>query len=167
MKQAKQFGLDKSMKIAVGLLFLSDVDALPDVFAGSRITTSWYWNEDAAARAWADRFTKRLGGGLRPTSIQAADYSATWQWLQAVKAVGSVDADKVVAYLDGRQFNDFYAHAAEWRTRDHRVTHEMYVVDVLPKEQIKEPHAWFKIVQVMPPSRAFRPESQSVCVKTW
>ncbi len=167
MKQAKQFGLDKSMKIAVGLLFLSDVDALPDVFAGSRITTSWYWNEDAAARAWADRFTKRLGGGLRPTSIQAADYSATWQWLQAVKAVGSVDADKVVAYLDGRQFNDFYAHAAEWRARDHRVTHEMYVVDVLPKEQIKEPHAWFKIVQVMPPSRAFRPESQSVCVKTW
>jgi len=44
MKQVKQFGLDKQMKIAIGLLFLSDVDALPDVFAGSRITTSWYWN---------------------------------------------------------------------------------------------------------------------------
>jgi branched-chain amino acid transport system substrate-binding protein len=89
------------------------------------------------------------------------------QWLNAVKAVGSVDADKVQHYLDGRQFNDFYAHAGEWRARDHRVTHEMYVVDVLDKSQIKEPHAWFKIVQVMPPSRAFRPESQSVCVKTW
>ena len=167
MKAVKQFGLDKTMKIAVGLLFLSDVDALPDVFAGSRITTSWYWNEDKPARAWADRFTKRIGGGLRPTSIQAADYSATTQWLNAVKAAGSVDADKVVAYLDGRQFNDFYAHAAEWRARDHRVTHEMYVVDVLSKEQIKEPHAWYKIVQVIPPSRAFRPESQSVCKKDW
>jgi branched-chain amino acid transport system substrate-binding protein len=167
MKGVKQFGLDKDMKIVVGLLFLSDVDALPDVFANSRITTSWYWNEDKAARAWADRYTKRIGGGLRPTDIQAADYSATMQWLQAVKAVGSVDADKVVAYLDGRQFNDFYAHAAEWRARDHRVTHEMYVVDVIPKEKIKEPHAWFKIVQVMPPSRAFRPESQSVCKKDW
>src|SRR6202011_3251949 len=44
MKQVKQFGVDKTMKIAVGLLFLTDVDALPDVFAGSRITTSWYWN---------------------------------------------------------------------------------------------------------------------------
>lgn len=156
MKQVKQFGVDKQMKVAVGLLFLSDVDALPDVFAGSRITTSWYWNEDKAARAWADRYAKRMHG-LRPTDIQAADYSATTQWLNAIKAAGSVDADKVVAYLDGRQFNDFYAHAGEWRARDHRVVHEMYVVDVIPKEQIKEPHAWFKIVQVMPPGRAFVP----------
>jgi branched-chain amino acid transport system substrate-binding protein len=161
MKQVKQFGIDKTMKVAVGLLFLSDVDALPDVFAGSRITTSWYWNEDKPARAWADRYTKAVGGGLRPTDIQAADYSAT------IKAVGSVDADKVVAYLDGRQFNDFYAHAGEFRARDHRVTHEMYVVDVIPKEKIKEPHAWFKIVQTIPPSRAFRPESQSLCKKDW
>ncbi len=167
MKGVKQFGLDKQMKIAVGLLFLSDVDALPDVFSGSRITTSWYWNEDKAARAWADRFTKRVGGGIRPTDIQAADYSATMQWLKAVKAVGSVDADKIQPYLDGRQFQDFYAKAAEWRARDHRVTHEMYVVDVLPKEKIKEPHAWFKLVQTIPPSRAFRPESQSVCKKDW
>ncbi len=167
MKQVKQFGLDKQMKIAVGLLFLSDVDALPDVFSGARITTSWYWNQNKAARAWADKYTKRVGGGLRPTDIQAADYSATMQWLMAVKAVGSVDADKVQEYLDGRQFNDFYATAGEWRARDHRVTHEMYVVDVLPKEQIKEPHAWFKLVQVIPPGRAFRPESQSLCKKDW
>jgi len=167
MKGVKQFGLDKQMKIAVGLMFLSDVDALPDAFAGSRITTSWYWNEDKAARAWSDRYTKRVGGGLRPTDIQAADYSATMQWLKAVKAVNSVDADKVQGYLDGKQFNDFYAKSAEWRARDHRVTHEMYVVDVLDKNKIKEPHAWFKLVQTIPPSRAFRPESQSVCKKDW
>jgi len=167
MKGVKQFGLDKQMKIAVGLMFLTDVDALPDVFSGSRITDSWYWDEDKAARAWADKFTKRVGGGLRPTSIQAADYSAATQWLSAVKAVGSVDADQVQKYLDGRKFNDFYAKNAEWRARDHRVTHEMYVVDVLGKDQIKEPHAWYKIVQTIPPNRAFRPESQSVCKKDW
>jgi len=167
MKGVKQFGLDKQMKVAVGLLFISDVDALPDVFSGSRITTSWYWNQDKASRAWADRYTKRVGGGLRPTDIQAADYSATMQWLKAVKAVGAVDADKVQAFLDGKSFADFYAKAGEWRARDHRVTHEMYVVDVLSKEQVKEPHAWFKLVQTIPPSRAFRPESQSVCKKDW
>ena len=167
MKGVKQFGLDKQMKIAVGLLFLSDVDALPDVFAGSRITTSWYWSEDGAARAWADKYTKRVGGGLRPTDIQAADYSAATQWLKAVKAVGTTDADKVQAYLDGKKFSDFYAKDAQWRARDHRVTHQMYVVDVLPKDKIKEPHAWFDIVQTIPPDRAFRPESQSTCKKDW
>ncbi len=166
MKQVKQFGVDKQMKVAVGLLFLSDVDAQPDVFSGSRITTSWYWNEDKPARAFADKYAKVMNG-LRPTDIQAADYSAATQWLNAVKAVGSTDADKVVAYLDGRQFNDFYAHGGEWRARDHRVLHDMYVVDVLDKSKIKEPHAWFKIVQVIPPGRAFRPESQSTCKKDW
>ncbi|MBV8151075.1 MAG: ABC transporter substrate-binding protein [Candidatus Eremiobacteraeota bacterium] len=166
MKAVKQFGIDKDMKVAVGLLFLSDVDALPDVFAGSRITTSWYWNMDKAARAWADRYAKRMHG-LRPTDIQAADYSAATQWLNAVKAVGDVSADKVVPYLDGRQFSDFYMRGGEWRARDHRVTHDMYVVDVLPKDKIKEPHAWFKIVQVIPPGVAFRPEAQSVCKKDW
>ncbi|MGB6986491.1 MAG: ABC transporter substrate-binding protein, partial [Candidatus Aquilonibacter sp.] len=167
MKAAKEFGLDKQMKIAVGLLFLSDVDALPDVFAGSRITDSWYWNQDKASRAWADRFTAAMGNGARPTSVQAADYSATMQWLDAVKAVGSTDADKVVAYLDGRKFDDFYAHHAEWRARDHRVVHDMYVMDVLPKSEVKEPHAWMKVVDTIPAAQAFRPASESVCIKSW
>ena len=166
MKQAKQFGLDKTMKIAVGLLFLSDVDALPDVFAGSRITTSWYWNQDKAARAWADKYAKRMHG-LRPTDIQASDYSAASQWLSAVKAVGTTDADKVQGYLDGRQFNDFYARGGEWRARDHRVLHNMYVVRVLPQSQLKEPWAWYKVLQVIPPGRAFRPANQSTCKKDW
>ncbi|MBD5605880.1 MAG: ABC transporter substrate-binding protein [Candidatus Eremiobacteraeota bacterium] len=167
MKQVKQFGLDKQMKIAGGLLFLSDVDALPDVFSGSRITTSWYWNQDKAARAWADKYTKKEGNGTRPTDIQAADYSATMQWLQAIKAVNSIDAEKVQQYLDGRKFKDFYAHNGEWRARDHRVLHDMYVVDVIPKEEIKEPHAWFKLVETISANDAFRPESQSVCKKDW
>jgi branched-chain amino acid transport system substrate-binding protein len=167
MKAAKEFGLDKQMKIAVGLLFLSDVDALPDVFAGSRITDSWYWNQDKAARAWADRFTAQMGNGVRPTSVQAADYSATTQWLNAVKAVGTTDADKIVAYLDGRKFDDFYARHAEWRTRDHRVVHDMYVMDVLPKSDVKEPHAWMKVVETIPAGQAFRPASESQCPKSW
>jgi branched-chain amino acid transport system substrate-binding protein len=166
MKAARQFGLDKQMKIAVGLLFLTDVEALPDLFAGSTITTSWYWNLDKPARTWADRFAAR-NNGARPTDIQASDYSATWQWLSAVKAVGSTDADKIVAYLDGRSFNDFYARNATWRARDHRVLHDMYVVDVLPQSEVKEPHAWYKVVKTIPAAQAFRPADQSVCVKDW
>jgi branched-chain amino acid transport system substrate-binding protein len=166
-KAAAQFGLNKDMKVAIGLLFLGDVDALPDVFANSRITTSWYWDEDAASRAWADKFTKAVGGGIRPTDVQASDYSATAQYLNAIKAVGSADADKIVAYLDGRKFKDFYAHNAQWRARDHRVVHDMYVVDILPKDKLKAPHAWFNIVETISPDRAFRPESASACVKDW
>jgi branched-chain amino acid transport system substrate-binding protein len=156
------FGLNRDMKIAIGLLFLTDVDALPDVFTNSRITTSWYWDEDAAARSWADKYTKAVGGGQRPSDIVAANYSATMQYLEAVKAVGSSDPDKIVAYLDGRSFSDFYAHHAQWRARDHRVTHDMYVVDILAKDKLRSPHAWFNTLQTVPPDRAFRPEGISV-----
>jgi branched-chain amino acid transport system substrate-binding protein len=166
MKTAKEFGLDKDMKIVVGLLFLSDVDAQPAIFAGSRITTSWYWNMDKQARDWADKYSARMNG-LRPTDIQAADYSATTQWLKAVQAVGTTSADKVVAYLDGRKFSDFYARNAEWRSRDHRMVHDMYVVDVLQQSDVKEPHAWFKVVETIPGDKAFRPVSQSACPKSW
>lgn len=166
-KAAAQFGLNKDMKIAIGLLFLADVDALPDVFTGSRITTSWYWDEDAASRAWADKWTKAYGGGIRPTDVQAADYSATMQYLNAIKATGGTDPDKIVSYLDGRKFNDFYVHNGQWRARDHSVVHDMYVVDILPKDKLKAPHAWFNIVETIPPDRAFRPESQSICTKDW
>jgi branched-chain amino acid transport system substrate-binding protein len=167
MKGVKQFGLDKTMRPAVGLLFLTDVDALPDVFSGAAITTSWYWAFDKQSRAWADKFTQRVGNGARPTDIDAADYSAAMQWLTAVKAVGSTDADKVVAYLDGRKFNDFYARNAVWRARDHRMVHDMYFVDVLSKDEVKEPHAWFKVLQVIPGDKAFRPEADSPCKKDW
>jgi branched-chain amino acid transport system substrate-binding protein len=166
MKAAKEFGLEKQMKIVVGLLFLSDVEALPDVFANSRITDSWYWNEDANARKWADRYAAK-NNGMRPTSIQAADYSAAMQWLKAVKATGTTNADAIVKYLDGRSFDDFYAHHGLWRARDHRVMHDMYVMDVLPKSEVKEPHAWMKIVETIPAEQAFRPESQSTCAKSW
>ncbi|MGD1066731.1 MAG: branched-chain amino acid ABC transporter substrate-binding protein, partial [Vulcanimicrobiaceae bacterium] len=77
------------------------------------------------------------------------------------------DADKVQGYLDGRKFNDFYARNAEWRARDHRVIHDVYIVDVLPKEEVKKPHAWFKILETIPGNDAFRPVSQATCKKDW
>jgi branched-chain amino acid transport system substrate-binding protein len=44
-----------------------------------------------------------------PTDIQAADYSATMNYLKAVKAAGTTDADKVMAKLKKTPINDFYA----------------------------------------------------------
>ena len=38
--------------------------------------------------------------------LQAADYSATINYLNAVKATGTDDADKVMAYLKKTRVND-------------------------------------------------------------
>jgi branched-chain amino acid transport system substrate-binding protein len=158
--QVTSFGL--RTHVTTALLYLSDVDRMKDGYAGVRGTVPWYWNMDAAARAWADRFAA-THGGIRPTAAQAADYSATTQWLEAVKATGTTDADIVSKYLDGRSFEDMFARHAVWRASDHAVIHDLYVVDVLASAQIAEPHAWFKIVETIPAQQAFPADSANVC----
>ncbi|MGI3899714.1 MAG: ABC transporter substrate-binding protein [Janthinobacterium lividum] len=148
--------------LTTALLYLSDVDRVQGGYAGVRGTVPWYWDMDDRARAWADRFAG-AHAGLRPTAAQAADYSATMQWLEAVKAAGTTDADAVVKVLDGRTFDDMFARHATWRASDHMVVHDLYVVDVLPPTQIHAPHAWFKVVETVPADRAFAAQDGGSC----
>ena len=145
--------------VTMPLLHIADIDRLKDSYDGVRATVPWYWNMNPAARAWSDRFAK-AHGGVRPTEGQAADYSATTQWLQAVKAVGTTDADSVVKYLDGRKFNDMFAENGEWRAQDHAMVHDLYVVDVV---HAKTPHAWYRVIRRVPAAEAFPPETATHC----
>jgi branched-chain amino acid transport system substrate-binding protein len=141
-------------QVTTALLYLSDVDRVRDGYAGVRAAVPWYWNLDPAARAWADRFAA-AHDGLRPTAAQAADYSATLQWLQAVRTAGTTDADAVVRALDGHRFDDMFAHGGEWRASDHMVVHDLYIVQVLPSAQLSDPHGWYRVLQTVPAKTAF------------
>ena len=96
IKAAKEFGIDKAMKPVGLLIFFSDIHSLGvKNTAGLQFTTSWYWDMNDESRKFADKFmakTKR-----RPSEIQAADYSATMNYLKAVEKAGTLEADKVVA----------------------------------------------------------------------
>jgi branched-chain amino acid transport system substrate-binding protein len=135
-------------------LYLSDVDRVREGYAGVVAAVPWYWNLDAAARAWSDRFAA-VHNGLRPTAAQAADYSATTQWLNAVRTAGTTDADAVVRVLDGHKFNDFFAHDGEFRASDHMVVHDLYIVKVRAPGELAEPHAWFDVLTTVPAATAF------------
>ncbi len=106
IKAAKEFGIGKSMKVAPMLVFYSDVHSLGlKNSEGMQFVTSWYWDMDDASRKFADAFMKKTN--RRPTEIQAADYSATMNYLKAVQAAGTVDADKVMAAWRGMKMDDF------------------------------------------------------------
>jgi len=147
-------GAGLQAQVTTALLYLSDVDRARDGYAGVQAAVPWYWNLDPAARAWADRFAA-AHDGLRPTAAQAADYSATLQWLQAVRSAGTTDADAVVRTLDGHRFDDMFAHGGEWRASDHMVVHDLYVVQVLPSAQLAEPHGWYRVLATVPAATAF------------
>ena len=140
--------------VTTALLYLSDVDRVKDGYAGVVAAVPWYWNLDPAARAWSDRFA-RDHNGVRPDAAQAADYSATLQWLNAVKTAGTTDADAVIHALDGHKFDDMFAHGGEFRASDHMVVHDLYIAKVKSPAQLTEPHGWFDILATIPAATAF------------
>jgi branched-chain amino acid transport system substrate-binding protein len=82
------------------------------------------------------------------------------QWLQAVRSAGTTDADAVVRTLDGRRFDDMFARHAEFRASDHAVVHDLYIVTVLPKADLTEPHAWYRVLETIPAATAFPPGTE-------
>src|SRR5437868_1238975 len=87
IKAASEFGISKSMKIAGLMLFITDVHALGlKLTSGINLTEAWYWDSDEKTRKWADRFQEKMK--KKPTSMQAASYSAALHYLNSVKQLG-------------------------------------------------------------------------------
>lgn len=159
VKQYNEFKLrDKGVGLSVGLMFLTDIHSLtPDALAGTMYTDAWYWNFDEKNRQFADRFLAETG--VRPTFAHAANYSAAMQYLEAVQAAGTDDADKVVKQLEGKSVDDFFLRNGKFRAEDHRVLHDAYLAQVKPSSEVKEPWDYVKILKTIPAAEAFRAPS--------
>ncbi|MEV6106135.1 ABC transporter substrate-binding protein [Streptomyces sp. NPDC051940] len=155
VKQYEQFKLkDAGIGLAIGLLFDSDIKAIgADKLAGTTFTAAWFWNLDDESRAWADRFKEKTG--VRPTFVQAADYSAATQYLEAVQKAGTDKAEEVSKELDGMTFNDFFARNATVRAQDHRVAHDAYLVRVKDPATASETEDYTELVETIPAAEAF------------
>jgi branched-chain amino acid transport system substrate-binding protein len=161
LKAAAEFGLTKTMRPAALLVFLSDVHAMGlDVAQGLVLTTAWYWNTSDTTRAFANRFfekTKRM-----PTFPQAAFYSATLTYLNAVKAVGSTDPDKIMDELRKTKVNDVFVTDGVIRP-DGLLEHDMYIVQVKTPAESKGDWDYYKILKTMKGEEAFGKLADSIC----
>ncbi|MFZ2858182.1 ABC transporter substrate-binding protein [Acidovorax sp.] len=161
IKAAKEFGINKTMKTAGLLVFLSDIHSLGlKNTEGLLHTTSWYWNKDDESRKFADRYFAKMK--RMPTDVQAADYSATTTYLKAVAAVKSTDADKVMEYMKKTPINDFFAKGGVIRP-DGRMVHEMYLVQVKSLADSKKPWDYLNIIKKIPGDQVFTTKAESKC----
>jgi branched-chain amino acid transport system substrate-binding protein len=161
IKAAKEFGINKTMKTAGLLVFLSDIHSLGlKNTEGLLHTTSWYWDKDDESRKFANQYFAKMK--RMPTDVQAADYSATMTYLKAVAAVKSTDADKVMEYLKKTPINDFYAKGGVIRP-DGRMVHEMYLVQVKSLAESKKPWDYLNIVKKIPGDQVFTAKADSKC----
>ncbi|MEV4619421.1 ABC transporter substrate-binding protein [Asanoa sp. NPDC049573] len=159
VKQYNEFKLrEKGVGLSVGLMFLTDIHSLtPAALAGTTYTDAWYWNFDAENRTFADRFLKETGS--RPTFAHAANYSAALQYLEAVQAAGTDDADAVVKQLEGKSIDDVFLRHGKIRAEDHRVIHDAYLAQVKTPAEVTEDWDYVKILKTIPAAEAFRSPS--------
>ncbi|PPA78318.1 ABC transporter permease [Achromobacter spanius] len=161
IKAANEFGVTKTMRLAGMIMFINDIHAMGlPATQGMYLTDSWYWNASDATRAWAQKFFERRNA--MPSSLQAADYSAALQYLRAVKATGTDDADRVLAYLRQNKLNDIYIKDGVVRP-DGRVVHDMYLLQVKTPDESKQPWDYFKVLQTIDGNEAFTKQSESRC----
>jgi branched-chain amino acid transport system substrate-binding protein len=161
LKSANEFGISKTMKPAALLAFLSDINALTLPTAqGLTLTTGWYWDLNDTTRAFGKRFFEKTG--RMPTMNQAGYYSSTLTYLNAVKAAGTTDPDKVMEALRAAKINDIFTTNGYIR-KDGVMVHDMYVMQVKTPAESKAPWDYYKVVRKMDGEEAFGPLSDSTC----
>ena len=160
MKAAREFGITKTMKVAGLLVFINDVHSLGLAnTAGLQLADSWYWNQDDASRKFAKRFFEKYK--RMPSSLQAADYSAAFNYLKAVQTAGTTDADKVMSTLKSMKIDDFY-NKGQIRA-DGRMIHDMYLFEVKSAAESTTPWDYYKTMAKVPGEQAFTTVAESKC----
>jgi|EP01034_Spumella_vulgaris_P038412 branched-chain amino acid transport system substrate-binding protein len=161
IKAANEFGITKKMKLAGLLIFINDVHSLGlNTTQGMYLTDGWYWDLNPDTRAWSKRYFEKMKKS--PSMLQAADYSATANYLKAVKAVGTDDSDKVMAHLKKTPINDMFAKNGVIR-QDGRMVHDMYLMEVKKPSESKYPWDYYKVVATIPGDQAYVTKAETKC----
>ncbi len=155
LKSANEFGLTQTMKPAGLLVFVNNIDSLGLKTAqGLYLTTAWYWDLNGETRTFGHRYFDKMK--KYPSMTQAGDYSATMTYLNAVKAAGTTEPDKVMAELKRTKINDMFTTGGYIRA-DGLMVHDMYVMQVKSPQESKYPWDYYKVVKVMTGEDAFGP----------
>jgi branched-chain amino acid transport system substrate-binding protein len=161
IKAANEFGITKSMKLAGLLVFINDVHSLGlKMTQGMYVTDGWYWDQNDQTRAWSKRYFAKMK--KEPSMLQAADYSAATNYMAAVKAVGTDDADKVMAQMKKTPINDMFAKGGVIRP-DGRMVHDMYLMQVKTQAESKYPWDYYKVIATIPGAQAYATKAESKC----
>jgi branched-chain amino acid transport system substrate-binding protein len=164
VKQAREFGIQAGgQELAALLMQVTDVNAIGlDGAKGLYLTEGFYWDMNDGTRKFADRFTAAVGGGKRPTAIQAGVYAGTLHYLRAAAAANTTDGKTVVAKMKEMPSHDPLFGDGTIRV-DGRHIHNMYLFQVKTPAESKKPWDFYKLVQTIPAAEAFRPLADGGC----
>jgi branched-chain amino acid transport system substrate-binding protein len=167
IKQAHEFGLNQTMKIAALLMFITDVHALGLTAAsGLTLTESFYWDLNDRTRAWTKRVLPKTPNNY-PNMIHAGCYSGALHYLKAAAAMGGAAAAKkdgvaTVNKMKSMEVDDDCFGKTKIRV-DGRNLVPAYLFEVKKPDESKKPWDYYKLVATTPGDEAFRPLAEGHC----
>jgi branched-chain amino acid transport system substrate-binding protein len=162
LKQSKEFNIaSDGREIGTFYIVITDVHAVGlETMQGLNFVTAFYWDRDDASRAFARRF-EALHNKM-PTMFQAGVYSAVSQYLKAVQATGSTQADVIRTYLQAAPIEDVFAHHGRLLPNGSMI-HDMMAGQIKTPSESKAPWDYYNILGVVPAAQAFRGVAESKC----
>lgn len=166
IKQAQEFGLTSSMKIAAMLFYNSNVHALGlETAQGLLLTESFYWDLNDRTRAFMARIRDKTPNQW-PNMVQAGCYASVLHYLKAVADLGvpaaKADGRAVVARMKAIPTDDDCFGAGTIRP-DGRKLHPSYLFQAKTPAESKGGWDGLKLVATTPADQAFRPLSEGGC----
>ena len=167
IKQAREFGLTRNMKIAGLLMSFMEVHSLGLPTAqGLLMTEPFYWDLNDRTRAFAERVRPRMPGQAMPAQVQAGCYGVSLHYLKAVADMGAVQAKSdgraAVARMKAMPTDDDAFGQGRVR-EDGRKIHPSYLFEVKAPGESRGPWDYLKIVATTPAEEAFRPMAEGGC----
>ena len=166
IKQAHEFGLNKTMKIAAMLMYNSNVHALGlETAQGLRMTESFYWDLNPRTRAFMERIKPKTPNQW-PNMVQAGDYAATLHYLKTVADMGVAEAKKsgaaTVARMKAMPTDDDCFGSGSIRA-DGRTLHPSYLFEAKSPAESSGPWDGLKLIATTPADEAWRPLDKGGC----
>jgi branched-chain amino acid transport system substrate-binding protein len=166
IKQAAEFGVNKSMKIAALLMFVTDVHALGlETAHGLNLTESFYWNLNDGTRAFTDRVRPKTPNNW-PNMVHAGCYSATLHYLKTVHDMGAAEAKKdgvaTVARMKKMPVEDDCFGKTTIREDGRHLT-PSFLFQVKTPAESKGPWDYYNLVASTPGDEAYRPLADGHC----
>lgn len=130
-KQAGDFGLKRTTRVVAPVLaFYARVAGGPDAFDAVIGGAPYFWHLEetsATARAFNTQFRAAFNG-LDPSDYAAVAYAGVRAILEAAKAGGSVDTERVVEAMRALRY-DYYKGPQFYRTCDHQSVQSVYILE--------------------------------------
>ena len=165
LKQAKEFGLSRTMRMAGPVVNINAPHALGlAAMGGILMVTPFYWDHDDACRAFARRFQAEHPRRNMPNDMQAGCYSATLVYLRAIAARGgkSDDGSAIVAEIKRSPVQDPLFGTTTVRA-DGRALHPVLLMQAKDPAESTGDWDFFKTVSVLSPAQAWRPMRDGGC----